>query len=79
MLSVVIPAGVFLGSIYVLYTCLIGRFDPFHVWLLIGTAGVVALAVAAAFAGVDMAVCLIILMFAPAVTVIGYEILGYRH
>lgn len=32
-----------------------------------------------AFVDVDMAICLIILTFAPAVTVVGYEILGHRH
>jgi hypothetical protein len=26
-----------------------------------------------------MAVCLVILMLAPAVTVVGYEVRGYRH
>lgn len=65
VLSVAIPVGVFLGAIYALYTYLVGRFDPFHAWLLIGTAGVVALAVIAAFAGIDMATCLVILMLAP--------------
>jgi len=79
VLSVAIPVGVFLGSIYALYTYLVGRFDPFHVWLLIGTAGVVVLAVVAAFAGIDMAICLIILMLAPSVTIVGYEVLGHRH
>ncbi|QRM31575.1 low temperature requirement protein A [Microvirga sp. VF16] len=79
VLSVAIPVGVFLGSIYALYTYLVGRFDPFHVWLLVGTAAVATLAVIVAFAGVDMAICLVILMFAPAVTVLGYEILGHRH
>jgi low temperature requirement protein LtrA len=79
VLSVAIPVGVFLGSIYALYTYLVGRFDPFHVWLLIGTAGVVVLAVVAASAGIDMAVCLIILMLAPPVTIVGYEVLGHRH
>ena len=79
MLTVAIPVGVFLGSIYALYTYLVGRFDPFHAWLLVGTAGVVALAVIAASAGIDMAICLIILMLAPAVTIVGYEMLGHRH
>jgi low temperature requirement protein LtrA len=79
VLSVAIPVGVFLGSIYALYTYLVGRFDPFHTWLLIGTAGVVALAVVAAFAGIDMAICLIILMLAPTVTIVGYEVLGHSH
>ena len=53
--------------------------DFFHVWLLIGTAAVVALAVIGAIAGVNMAVCLVILMHAPVVTVVGYEMEGYRH
>jgi hypothetical protein len=65
--------------IYGLYYYLVRQFDFPHVWLLIGTAAVVALAVIAALAGVDMAVCLVILMLAPAVTVVGYEMQGYRH
>ncbi|WP_200901931.1 low temperature requirement protein A [Microvirga vignae] len=79
VLCVAIPVSVYLGSIYALYTYLVGRFDPFHAWLLIGTATVATLAVIAAFAGIDMAACLVILMLAPAVTVFGYEILGHRH
>ena len=55
------------------------RFDPLHGWLLLGTIIVVALALGAALAGVDMAVCLMILMCAPVVTVVGYEAAGYRH
>jgi low temperature requirement protein LtrA len=79
VLSVAIPVGVFLGLIYALYYYLARQFDFLHVWLLIGTAAVVALAVIAAIAGVDMAVCLVILMLAPTVTVVGYEMEGYRH
>src|SRR5262249_34188376 len=79
LLTTAIPIGVFLGSMYALYYYLVRRFDPIHVWLLSGTAAVVALAVIAALSGVDMAVCLVILMLAPAVTVVGYEMAGYRH
>jgi low temperature requirement protein LtrA len=79
LLSAAIPLAVFLGGIYALYYYLVQRFDPFHIWLLLATAAVVALAVAAAIAGVDMAVCLVILTLAPAVTVVGYEIHGHRH
>jgi Bacterial low temperature requirement A protein (LtrA) len=79
LLSVAIPVGVFLGSIYALYYYLVRRFDLLHVWLLMGTAAVAAFAVLGALAGVAMAVCLIILMLAPAVTVVGYEMLGHRH
>jgi hypothetical protein len=79
VLCVAVPVGIFLGSIYALYYYLVRRFDPFHIWLLILTAAVVALAVIAALSGIDMAVCLVILTLAPAVTIVGYEIHGHRN
>jgi low temperature requirement protein LtrA len=79
VLSVAVPVGIFLGLIYGLYYYLVRRFDLLHIWLLSGTATVVALAIAAALYGVDMAICLVILMLAPVVTVVGYEMQGYRH
>ncbi|KRA00134.1 hypothetical protein ASD64_00715 [Mesorhizobium sp. Root157] len=79
VLCVAIPIGVLLGSIYALYYYLLRRFDVLHVWLLVATAGVIALAMLAALSGVNMAVCLVILMLAPAVTVLGYEIQGHRY
>jgi len=71
--------GLYLGLIYATYYYLVRRFDTLHLWLLGGTAAVVVLAVAAALSGVSMALCLVILMLAPAVTVAGYEIRGHRH
>jgi hypothetical protein len=44
-----------------------------------GTFAVLALAVVLAASGVGMAVCLVVLTLAPAVTVVGYETLGHRH
>jgi low temperature requirement protein LtrA len=79
VLTVAIPVGIFLGLIYALYYYLVRRFDPFHIWLLLATAGAVSLAVFAALSGVSMAVCLLVLMLAPAVTVVGYEVRGYQH
>jgi low temperature requirement protein LtrA len=79
VLAVAVPLGIFLGSIYALYYYLVRRFDPFHVWLVSGTTAMIALAVIAALAGIDMAVCLVILTFAPVVTVVGYELQGHRH
>lgn len=79
LLAAAVPVSVFLAAIYALYYYLVRRFDLFHIWLLSVTAAVVAAAVLAALAGVDMAVCLVILMLAPAVTVVGYEMLGHRH
>ena len=79
LLTVAVPVAVFLALIYALYYHLVRRFDPFHVWLLTATAGVLATAVGAAMSGVSMTVCLVILMLAPVVTVVGYEVRGYQH
>lgn len=79
VLTVAVPVAVFLGLIYGLYYYLVRRFDPFHVWLLASTAGVIAVAIGTALSGVGMAVCLVILTLAPVVTVVGYEVRGYRH
>jgi low temperature requirement protein LtrA len=79
VLSVAIPVGFYLGLIYALYAYLIGEFDRFHLWLLLGTAVVVAGAIVAAVMGANMAICLVILMLAPVVTVVGYELLGRQH
>jgi hypothetical protein len=79
VLTVAIPVAILLGLVYALYYYLVRRFDPFHLWLLTGTGAVVAAAVGAAVAGVGMPTCLVILMLAPVVTVVGYETRGYRH
>ncbi|MBK8092635.1 MAG: low temperature requirement protein A [Verrucomicrobiaceae bacterium] len=79
VLSVAIPVGIYLGLVYGIYYYLVRRFDLLHVWLLAGTAAVVALAIGAAMGGMSMSVCLMVLMFAPVVTVIGYEVHGHRH
>lgn len=79
VLSVAVPVGIFLGLIYAVYYYLVRRFDTLHIWLLSGTAIVVALAILAVLSRVSMPLCLVILMLAPAVTVVGYEIRGHRH
>lgn len=78
-LAVAIPVSVYLTSIYLLYYYLLRGFDRLHVFLFVGTAAVATLSILAAVAGVDMAVCLVILMLAPAVTVVGYEVSGHRY
>ena len=37
------------------------------------------LAVVLAAAGVSVAICLLVLVLAPAVTIVGYETVGHRH
>lgn len=79
VLTVAVPVSVFLALVYALYSYMVRQIDPFHYWLLFGTAVTVAISIAAAIAGLSMAWCLIILMAAPMVTVVGYELVGHRH
>ncbi len=79
VLTVVIPVGAYIGLVYGMYAYLLRQAEPLHAWLLAGTVLVLAASIAAAVAGVDMAVCLIIVMFAPFVTVVGFEAAGHRH
>jgi low temperature requirement protein LtrA len=79
VLNVAMPVAAYLGFVYAMYWFLVRRCDRFHAWLLVASAGVVALAIGAALCGIDMAGCLVVLMLAPAVTVVGYEVLGYRQ
>jgi low temperature requirement protein LtrA len=78
-LAVAIPVSVYLTSIYLLYYYLIRRLDQLHLWIFGLTAAVATLAILAAVAGVDMAVCLVILTLAPVATVVGYETFGHRY
>ncbi len=79
VLTAAVPLTVFVVVLYGLYSYLINAADPFHMALLTGTAAVLVLAVVLAEAGVAMTICLLVLMLAPIVTVIGYETIGHRH
>jgi low temperature requirement protein LtrA len=79
VLSVAIPVTVYVAAIYGLYGWLMRQGDPLHVGLLAGTAGLLVVAVGLAEAGIGLAVCLIVVMAAPMVTVVGYELAGRRH
>jgi low temperature requirement protein LtrA len=76
VITVAAPVGVFAFALFALYAYLVHSGDPFHI---AGTAAVLALAVLLASAGLPMAVCLVVLMLAPLVTVVGYETVGHRH
>ena len=79
VLCTVIPVTVYILALYGLYASFTRHADPFHVSLLAGTAAVLVLTVVLAAVGVSVAICLVVLMFAPIVTVLGYETLGHRH
>jgi low temperature requirement protein LtrA len=79
VVTVAAPVGAYAFTLFGLYTYLVRSGDPFHGALLAGTAAVLALAVLLASLGLPMAVCLIVLMLAPLVTIVGYETVGHRH
>jgi len=79
VLSVAIPVALFALTLFALYSLLFRERDPFHLGLLAGTCGVLLASVLLAAAGVGMAICLLVLVLAPAVTVVGYETRGHRH
>ncbi|HYO02315.1 MAG TPA: low temperature requirement protein A [Mycobacterium sp.] len=79
VLAVVIPVGVYIGLVFVLYGLMVGAFDAFHILLAVLTAGVLMAAVVSAAAGVPMTACLLIVTLAPVVSVVGFEVLGHRH
>jgi low temperature requirement protein LtrA len=79
VLSVAIPYAVYVAVFYALYSLLFRTQDPFHLGLLAGTAAILVASVVLAAAGASVAACLVVLALAPAVTVVGYELLGHRH
>ena len=70
VLSVVIPVGVYILMIYVLYAVMTHTIPLFHVLLLVGTAAVLGLAILLAASGVSMANCLLVVTLAPVVSVV---------
>ncbi len=79
VLAVAIPVGIYLASIFVIYSLLVAEFDLVHALLLALAAAVLAVAVALAAGGTSMAVCLLVVTAAPVVVVVGFEAIGHRH
>jgi low temperature requirement protein LtrA len=79
VLAVAVPVGLYIVSIYALYSVIVRRISPFNIVLLVLTGVVLAVAVWLAEAGYSMANCLLVVTLAPLVTVVGYEIAGHRH
>lgn len=79
VLALAIPVAIYLGGIYAMYMALCADRDAFHGVLILITAVVLVTGPILAALGVSMAVCLLVVMVAPAVTVVGYEVFGYRH
>lgn len=79
LLTVAIPVLVFEISLFTIYALLVREFDPFHVWLFLGAVAVLAISVLAVSWGASIGVALLIVAASPAVIVVGFETVGYRH
>lgn len=79
VLTTAVPFAIYIFTLYGLYASFTRHADPFHLALLAATAAVLVLSVVLAAAGAGVAACLVVLMFAPVVTVVGYETVGHRH
>jgi len=79
VLTVATPVAAYIGLIYASYYYLVRRFYRLDAWLLTGIAAILVATVVAAQSGIDVAKCLVILILAPAVIVVGYEGRGYRY
>jgi low temperature requirement protein LtrA len=77
--STAIPFAIYILTLYGIYATFTRHGDPFHLTLLAGTGAVLVLSVGLAALGVSVAVCLLVLVLAPVVTVVGYETVGHRH
>jgi low temperature requirement protein LtrA len=77
--STAIPVLVFTLSYFGVYSLLVRAVDSFHLLLVTGTVSILCLSVVLALLGASLGWCLIVVMAAPLVTVIGYETMGYRH
>ncbi|MBS1695126.1 MAG: low temperature requirement protein A [Actinobacteria bacterium] len=79
VLAVAIPVAIYIVGVYAIYLLLIRRADAAHALLLGLALAVLAGAIWLANSGVEMSVCLIIVMLAPFAIVVAYESVGHRR
>jgi len=79
LLTVVVPVAVFSVALFTLYSLLLRQFDPFHIWLFIGSIVMLVIAVWAVSAGASMGTGIVLTALSPVVVIVGYETVGHRH
>jgi low temperature requirement protein LtrA len=79
LLTVVVPVLVFSVALFTLYSLLLRQFDPFHIWLFIGSIVMLVIAVWAVSAGASMGTGIVLTALSPVVVIVGYETVGHRH
>lgn len=79
VLTLAVPVLVAIVAYFAIYTYLVHELDPFHLLLVAGGLVALGLSVLLAALGLSLGVCLLVVMLAPAVIVVGYETVGHRH
>lgn len=78
-LAVVIPVSAFLITLMISYSFMQRAFDRLHAWLSAITTVVLLVAAALAAGGALITATLPLVTLAPVISVVGYEIVGWRH
>ncbi len=78
-LALAVPVAAYLGGLHWLYGALRVQMHRFFALHLVTAAVVLMAAPLLALFGVSMTACLLVVMVAPAVTVVGYEAYGHRR
>lgn len=78
-LAVVIPVAAFLITLMLSYALMQRTFDALHAWLFSVTTAVLILAVVLAAVGTGITITLSLVTLAPLISILGYEITGWRH
>jgi low temperature requirement protein LtrA len=78
VLSVALPVGLFALTLFALYWLLFREVDWARFRLLAGTMAVLAASVLLSTTGASPGICLLVLVLAPAVTVVGYATTGHQ-
>jgi low temperature requirement protein LtrA len=79
VLSIAIPVLVYETFVFAIIAFAFMQFDPFHVWLYLGSVAALAASVIAVTLGASLGMALLLIACAPAVVVVGYETVGWRH
>lgn len=79
ILALAVPVGSYVLALYAIHLQLTRTPDRLHLWLFAATIMVLAVAIWLAAAGAPIPICLVVVMLAPWVTVLGYEFKAYEH
>ena len=79
VVAVALPVGVYVAAVFGTYLVLVRTWDGFYALDVLVCLLALGAAVGLAAAGISTAVCLLVVMAAPAAVVASFEVFGHRH